>query len=113
MEKQGFVLQMTSKAGDTDCFADIYEALKTQCLADALWFGWCETEISLPRRLTNTNETEALATRWDVARIFTNCAELRAQRRGETRLTAVADRKRLARQSASGELRRDLQPIPC
>lgn len=85
MKEQGFVLQVTSKAGDTDCYAAVYHALKAQCLANALWFGWCETEISLPRRFTQ----EALKAHWDVVRIFTDRAELRAQRRGDTRLTLL------------------------
>jgi hypothetical protein len=89
LEKPGFVFQVTSQAGNTDCFAAVYAALKQQYLADALWFGWHETEISLPRRLTNVNEQDALAAHWDVARIFTNSAELRVQRRGDTRLTLL------------------------
>lgn len=83
----GYVLEITGKNGDTDVFAAAYDALQADCLANAHWFGWCETELRLPRRLSDA--TEAFAAGWDVARIFTACAELRAQRRGDTRITLL------------------------
>ncbi len=87
MEPQGYVLQIKGKDGDTDVFAATYHALKAQCLADAIWFGWCETEMCLPCRLKDPSD--ALDPRWDVARIFTKYAELRAQRRGDRRITLL------------------------
>jgi hypothetical protein len=89
VEGDGFVLEVTSKAGQTDCFAAVYEALSDGCLAEAFWFAWCETQVVLPRRLSKGSDSELIAARWDVARVFSDCAELRAQRRGDTRLTLL------------------------
>jgi hypothetical protein len=84
LEPQGYVLQITGKDAGVDGLAAAYDVLKAQCLAESLWFGWRETELCLPRHLKNT--TKAFDPRWDVERIFTQCAELRAQRRGDARL---------------------------
>jgi hypothetical protein len=83
----GYILQLKSEAGADGAFAAAYAALKDSSLADALWFGWNELDIRLPRRLTD--EADALDPRWDVARIFTPAAELRAQRVGRTRLVLL------------------------
>lgn len=83
----GYILQLKNEAGADGAFAAAYAALKDSTLADALWFGWNELDIRLPRCLTD--ETDALDPRWDVARIFTPAAELRAQRVGRTRLVLL------------------------
>jgi hypothetical protein len=89
VEGDGFVLEVRGKAGETDCFAAVYEALADGSLAEASWFAWCETQIVLPRRLSKGSQSELIAARWDVARVFSDCAELRAQRRGDARLTLL------------------------
>jgi len=72
---KGFVLSLKS----ADDFRTAYEALKDLCFpGGAQWFGWCETDIRLPRPLSE----EAFNTHWDVVRIFSPVAELRRQRRG-------------------------------
>lgn len=86
---EGYLLQIAHKDSSEDSFAAVYHTLKSQCLANAIWFAWRETEITLPRGLTINNERDALSLRWDVARIFTDGAELRAQRRGSSRLTLI------------------------
>ncbi len=83
--RKGFVLRLTPKGLD-DGFRAAFEALKSQCFPDGTqWFGWCETDIRLPRPL----DKEAFDPRWDVARIFSPIAELRAQRRGGSRLVLL------------------------
>jgi hypothetical protein len=80
---RGFVLKLNRTQVNEDDFAAAYEALSDQYFADgALWFGWCETDIRLPRPL----HSEAFDLRWDLVRIFSPIAELRAQRRGNERL---------------------------
>lgn len=43
------------------------------------WFGWCETEITLPGQL---DDAAALPTTWDLVQIFSPHCELRRVRRG-------------------------------
>lgn len=82
---KGYILQLENKAGVEGDFAAAYAALKDSSLVNALWFGWNELDIRLPRRF----ESDALDPRWDVARIFAPAAELRAQRVGRTRLVLL------------------------
>lgn len=83
---KGFVIRLKRKETEEDSFATAYEALKNSCFPDgAQWFGWCETDIRLPRPL----DEEAFDPRWDVGRIFSPIAELRAQRRGSRRLVLL------------------------
>lgn len=85
--RKGFILRWKRKGEEGDAFAAAYEAVKDRCFPNgALWFGWCETEMVLPRPF---DSKEALEPRWDVARIFSSTAELRAQRHGGDRLVLL------------------------
>jgi len=83
--RKGFVLRWKNE-GERDAFATAYGAVRDRCFSKgALWFGWCETDMELPRPF-DPDDPEALDPCWDVARIFSPAAELRAQWRGTKRL---------------------------
>lgn len=82
----GFVLKLTPKKVVGNAFAEVYEALKDHCFAEgAWWFGWHETNISLPRPL----EGKAFEESWNAVRVFSPAAELRGQRRGNAQLVLL------------------------
>lgn len=83
---KGFVLQWKGENKEGNAFATAYKEAKDRCFTnDTFWFGWCETDRRLPRLF----DSEALNPRWDVARIFSPTAELRAQRHGLARLVLL------------------------
>ncbi len=82
----GFVLRLTPKDSEDNAFASAYEQLKGDCFADgAMWFGWNLLERELPQPFND----QALAADWEVVRVFSPSAELRGQRRGNSRLLLV------------------------
>jgi len=75
--REGFVLRW--KGAEENPLVAAYEKIKSQCFAEkTFWFGWNETSLVLPRAF----DEQALDPEWDVVRIFSPQAELRAQWRG-------------------------------
>lgn len=85
--RTGSVQGLRLKGSDADAFAMAYHALQSLCFGgtDVFWFGWQEIELQLPKRF----HPDALLPQWDVVRIFSAEAELRAQRAGKSRIVLL------------------------
>ena len=82
---KGFVLSFKPEEKEHR-FRAVYEALQSRCFPEGTqWFGWCETDLRLPRLL----DDDAFDARWDTVRVFSSHAELRAQRRGGIHLVLL------------------------
>jgi hypothetical protein len=81
---EGFVFKWRGEEEDSLRIA--YNTIKDQCFSEkTFWFGWNETSLVLPRPF----DQRALNPDWDVVRIFSPHAELRAQWRGPKKVVLL------------------------